>query len=218
MKIFKMASRIAAVLSLLLSGCFFGTFQTAQTLEPGGVDAGWYVNYPFYFDKVSREEAKNRGKAYTLPNIGGYIGYGTNGSFDVGLRGSLGEGIGPYGKLRLLNESPFSLGTLFGFGYHPVAQGISLHLDLLVSKRLSRFSSIYTGLEILRMPDYRRGTDAPDIQDVDEFKQFEAIFFGIKASRKGGGRYRNLPFGITLEFTFPLTENPALIFGVQFER
>ena len=30
----------------LLSGCFFGTFQTAETLGPGEVNAGWYANYP----------------------------------------------------------------------------------------------------------------------------------------------------------------------------
>ena len=47
------------ILPLLLSeGCFFGTFRTADTLKPGQVDAGGYINFPVYFSKSEKDSSK----------------------------------------------------------------------------------------------------------------------------------------------------------------
>lgn len=209
---------------LLGEGCFFGTFQTADTLGPGEIAAGWYINYPLYFSKQDKIHSKEDSLgAYVTPNIGGYLAYGAADFADFGLKASLGEGFGPFGKIKFLDESYglLSGAVLLSMGYHPVAQGISLRSDILFSKKLSPFSSIYFGWTGVRSPDYRRvayeGIEADEIQD---FKFFQALFLGVDLRRKSfeDPRLEKFPFGLTMEFTVPLTRYPALFFGIQLKR
>jgi hypothetical protein len=213
---------IFVFVSLFTTGCFFGTFQTAETLGPGNVTAGWYANLPLYFDKEDKTTSKEKGYgAFEKPNVGGYLLYGAGDNVDFGLRGSLGEGVGPVAKIRFINEAtyPFSGALMLGLAYHPFAQGISLRSDVLISKRLSPFSSIYFGWTGVRSPDYRKVAFF-NAKDIEEFDFFQAIFLGVDLRRKSfeDPRKATLPFGLTMEFAFPLTPYPALFFGIQFKR
>ncbi|MFZ8826257.1 MAG: hypothetical protein ACO2OT_05415 [Candidatus Caldipriscus sp.] len=38
-------SRFVPIISLAFSGCFFGTFQTAELVKQGEMDAGLYLNF-----------------------------------------------------------------------------------------------------------------------------------------------------------------------------
>ena len=207
----------------LLEGCFFGTFQTAESLKPGDVNAGWYANMPLYFDNSVKEKSKEHNKgAFIYPNIGGYLMYGASKSVDFGMRGSLGEGLGPFTKIQFLNEKNLFLSgaIIAGMAYHPVAQGISLRADLIFSKRLSLYSSLYWGWTIMRAPDYRMlAYKDVKLNDIKEFREFNAIFLGVDLKRKKGSSYFNkIPFGLTMEFTVPLTDYPAIFWGFQFTR
>ena len=215
---------ILLFISVFSTGCFFGTFQTAETLGAGNVTAGWYANLPLYFDKSDKEASINAGiGAYETPNIGGYLLYGAGENIDFGLKGSVGEGIGPVTKIRFLNELSFPLSgsLMLGLAYHPFAQGISLRSDLLFSKRLSPFSSIYFGWTGVRSPDYRKvALPQYEAKDIEDFDFFQAIFLGVDLRRKSfeDPRRKSLPLGMTMEFSIPLTSHPALFFGIQLKR
>jgi hypothetical protein len=224
---------VSLVFTLLSTGCFFGTFQTAETLAPGEVDAGWYGNYPLYFrkaDKDSSMSAPDSIGAFVTPNIGGYLSYGTTGYLDMGLRGSIGEGIGPFLKMQLVGEYglvgpfPIDFAVLGGLGYHPVAQGITYRFDVLLSRRLSSFSSLYLGWTGVRTPDYRRlayrDFGFPKGSDIENFRFFNALYLGVDLSRKESptNPLSGIPLGLTMEFSVPLTDHPALFFGLQLKR
>ncbi len=210
-------------LILLLQGCFFGTFQTAESLKPGEVNAGWYGNLPLYFDSSVKEKSKNHDLgAFIYPNVGGYLMYGASSSLDFGMRGSIGEGLGPFAKIRVLDEkkSFISAALIAGMAYHPVAEGISLRGDVVFSRNLSMYSSIYFGWTILRAPDYRMLVYKDvDLGDIKTFKEFNAIFVGVDLKRKRRSAYfKKIPFGLTMEFTIPITRYPAIFWGFQFTR
>jgi hypothetical protein len=221
------------LLVLLLTGCFFGTFQTAETLSPGEVDVGWYGNYPLYFKKADKDSSMRSADsigAFVTPNIGGYLMYGTSGYLDMGLRGSIGEGIGPFVKLQLLGAQsplarfPVDIAVLAGMGYHPLAQGISYRFDALMSRRLSSFSSVYMGWTGVRTPDYRRlgyrSFGIPKAEDIQTFRFLNALFLGVDLSRKESptNPLSGIPLGLTMEFAVPIVPYPALFFGIQLKR
>ncbi len=207
---------------LLLSGCFFGTFQTARPIPPGSVDSGWFVNIPLYTNREVREKQKQAGTAFTIPNFGGHISYGASRRAEFGLYGSLGEGIGPFGKFLLLSEysSPVSFGVIGGFAYHPLAQGISWKLDLVLSHALSPYSSIYGGFHYGYQPDYR--TNVPggkDIWSISNFTDFQELFVGVELIRQRKVRksLKRIPYSLTMEFGIPLVSQPAIFMGFQFK-
>ena len=221
------------VLLLPQEGCFFGTFQTARTLAPGEVDAGWFLTYPLYFNRNVREksEAEGLGSFDSRPNVGGFMAYGASPILDVGLWGSLGEGVGPFAKLQFLGgasplPSPIDGALWAGFGYHPVVDGITGKVAVIGGARLSEFSTLYFGWMGVNLPDYRKlqlpydGTLWSHLRDLGTFKFFHALFLGVDVARRSDvePRYQRLPFGISMEFTLPLVRYPALFFGVQLKR
>ncbi len=219
----KISLRVVVSFFILLNtGCFFGTFQTAQTIPPGEVNYGWYATFPVYFSKVDKDTSKARGYgAFVTPNIGGYLVYGASPTLNFGLRGSAGEGIGPFGKFRFLSESfaPISGAAIFSLGYHPVAQGISGRVDLVFSRQLSPYSSIYYGATYLRSPDYRRLAYKVKVREIEEFKYFWCVFAGVDLNRElANDSGVGIPFGMTLELSLPLVKYPALFFGFQIKR
>jgi len=212
---------VFSFLSFLLQGCFFGTFQTADSLSPGEVDGGWFINYPLYFDQTQRENAREiDSSAFQRPNIGGYFAYGASYFLDFGLRASLGEGIGPFAKIsqeigrRVKVRSAFILSLL----YHPYAQGISARADFVLSKRLSFFSSLYGGWSIARMPDYTKigiaGNHKP--QEITDFTILNSLFFGVTLSRGIGGK-RFIPSTLVMELNIPIHKRPPIIFGISLK-
>ncbi len=207
---------------LILNGCFFGTFQTARPIAPGSVDSGWYVNIPLYANKNVRESQKQAHSAFTIPNFGGHLSYGASHHAEFGIYGSLGEGIGPFGKFLLLSEYsfPMSFGTIVGFAYHPFAQGISWKLDLVLSRAISPYASLYGGFHYGYQPDYR--TSIPrgkDIWSISKFENFQELFMGVELSRKSKVRkgLKRLPYSLTMEFGIPLVSQPAIFLGFQFK-
>ncbi len=209
-------------LILLINGCFFGTFQTARPIAAGSVDSGWFVNFPLYTNKNVRESQKSSGTAFTIPNFGGHISYGASNFAEFGLYGSLGEGIGPFGKFLLLSEYsyPVSFGVLAGFAYHPFAQGISWKLDLILSHSLSPYASLYGGFHYGYQPDYRTSLPADtDIWQISNFADFQEIFVGIELARKTQVRksLKRMPYSLTMEFGIPLVSQPAIFVGFQFK-
>ncbi len=217
----------------LQEGCFFGTFQTAHTMGPGQVDAGWYLTYPLYFNRQTRQHSLRQGIGSfdSRPNVGGFIEYGASEYLDFGLWGSLGEGIGPFGKFQFLGlgspvAAPLDASVWFGFGYHPVVEGITGRVVLVAGKHLSPYSSVSFGWIGVNMPDYRKldlpydGNFWDHLRNLGPFRFFQALFVGIDISRREDvpPAYQKLPFGMTMEFTLPLVPDPALFFGIQFRR
>ena len=168
--------------------------------------------------------------AFVTPNIGGYLAYGTTGYLDAGLRGSIGEGLGPFVKMQLIGQQgplrpfPLDLAVLGGLGYHPIAQGITYRFDLLLSRRLSSFSSVYVGWTGVKTPDYRRlayrSFGIPKASDIEDFHFFNALYMGVDLSRRESAMnpLSGIPLGLTMEFAVPLTGYPALFFGFQLKR
>jgi len=209
-------------LILLVNGCFFGTFQTARPIAPGSVDSGWYVNIPLYANKNVRESQKSAGTAFTIPNFGGHISYGASDFAEFGIYGSLGEGIGPFGKFLLLSEYsfPVSSAVLAGFTYHPFAQGISWKLDLILSHAISPYASLYGGFHYGYQPDYR--TNFPsggDAWSISTFRNFQELFIGIELARSRNVRksLKRMPYSLTMESGIPLVSQPAIFVGFQFK-
>ncbi len=212
-----------ALISVLTEGCFFGTFRTADTLKPGQVDAGGYINFPVYFSRAEKSSSKEDSLgAYITPNIGGYLEYGASDGATFGIHASFGEGIGPYGRFRFMNGQVlgFQGAMALGISFHPIAQGIGLRGDLIFSKHLSPYSSAYFGWTGARIPDYRRLAYGLHIKDIEDFKFFQALFVGVDLMRSGnqGPSTRFLPVGMMLELCIPLTKYPPLFFGFQIHR
>jgi hypothetical protein len=218
-----LAQFLAGGFLLFNCSCFFGTFRTADTLRPGAVDAGGYINFPVYFSKAEKDSSEeNLGGAFVTPNLGGYLEYGASRNSTFGVHASTGEGIGPYGRVRFLDRGPFGLQAAIAMGitFHPVAEGIGLRGDLIFSKHLSPYSSIYFGWTTVRSPDYRKLAKDSSINDIEEFKIFHAVFLGVDLMREWSEnpRVKALPLGMTLELALPITRYPALFFGFQIHR
>jgi len=77
--------RFIPIMSIAFSGCFFGTFQTAEPVKQGEMDAGLYLNF------------SSDPRAKTTTYGGGFLGFGVMDNLSLGL-GAGGTGIGPYAK------------------------------------------------------------------------------------------------------------------------
>ena len=134
----------------------------------------------------------------------------------------MGEGIGPYGRFQYLRNGPFGFqgAIALGISFHPIAQGIGFRSDLIFSKHLSPFSSIYFGWTGSRTPDYRKLTYGLNAEDIQDFEFFNAIFLGVDLMRSWsqGPETRFLPLGLMMELSIPLTKYPPLFFGFQIHR
>lgn len=213
------------ITSIIVSqGCFFGTFRTADTLRPGEVDAGGYINFPVYFSKVEKDSSKAKGLgAFVTPNVGGYLEYGASNRATFGVHASLGEGIGPYGRFQFMRNGPLNIqgAIALGISFHPIAQGIGVRGDLIFSRHLSPYSSIYFGWTGLRSPDYRKiANKHVHVEDIQEFRYFNALFLGVDLMRtwSPNPRKKMLPLGLMMELSIPLTRYPPLFFGFQLHR
>jgi len=77
--------RFILIISIAFGGCFFGTFQTAEPVKQGEMDAGLYLNF------------SSDPRAKTTTYGGGFLGFGVTDNLSLGL-GAGGTGIGPYAK------------------------------------------------------------------------------------------------------------------------
>ncbi len=210
------------------TGCFFGTFQTAHVVRPGDTDWGFFGNFPLYLSRGDRNRAESAGRVYGIPNLGGYLLYGVGPAMDGGLRGSMGEGIGPVLRFQWLGGAsiPSALdGALIGYvGYHPLGQLVTFRLDLLFSFSPSPYSDLYGGFLWEQIPDYAGSAATglskvfPEAFRVTDPGSYRGVYFGIRMRRRYG-RGGWPPAGLALEFAVPLDQGPVpVIFGVQFSR
>lgn len=95
--------KLILFLPLVVTGCFFGTFQTPEPVGPGKVDAQLFAAFPGF---VHRDHGRAAAKedVYRSWNMGGAVGFGVGKQADIGVMMN-GMGLGPYAKIRLLKSS-----------------------------------------------------------------------------------------------------------------
>ncbi len=215
------------LLCILLDGCFFGTFQTAETLGAGNVGSTAYVMVPTYAfsDSTMEDIAENM-------SAGGFFQIGATDNFDIGL--FLGTaGIGAQGKLRLTpgrrtskrrksgrsrstgrrskrsSYNPFDAAAIFSVNYNLWRGGLIPKGDLVGSIRFGEYFSIYGGGQIFYAPKI---TETELINYVNR-----QLFFGFNVRRgeKVNPAMDWIPSSLYIEFGYPFDlEERAFLFGL----
>ncbi|MEO0141131.1 MAG: hypothetical protein ABIM88_06265 [candidate division WOR-3 bacterium] len=88
---------------LIVTGCFFGTFQTPEPTGSGKVDGQIFASFPGFVHPDHGKAAADE-NIYRSWNIGGAVGFGVAKEADIGVMMN-GMGVGPYAKIRLLKSS-----------------------------------------------------------------------------------------------------------------
>jgi hypothetical protein len=57
--------RFIPITSIAFSGCFFGTFQTAEPVKQGEIDGAIYMNIPAYLSREHKNQAIYAHNQYT---------------------------------------------------------------------------------------------------------------------------------------------------------
>ncbi len=210
---------LLSMLLFLSTGCFMGTFQTARTLGYQNTSAGWYFNFPVYFDRQYLDSSVVRNKGgYIIPTLGYIYAYGVSDNIDAGFRANFGEGIGVYTKIQFLNiNNRFNGAVLLGLGFQPLALGMTLRSDLIFSTSVQGNSVTYFGFSFMRMPDYRRigiiFQDAKMLKydDLMRFRAFMEAYGGVELSNV---YINHIPVKLAVEFGVPIQPYPPLYVGV----
>ena len=210
---------LSTIVVLMSSGCFMGTFQTAQTLGYQNTSAGWYFNFPIYFDRQYLDSSVVRNKGgHIIPTVGYIYSYGVAENIDAGFRANFGEGIGVYTKIQYLNVgNTFRGALLLGLGFQPLALGMTLRSDLIFSTSAPGNSTTYFGFSFMRMPDYRRiGIIFQDAKllkydDLMRFKLFMEAFGGVELTNVF---INHIPVKLAVEFGVPIQPYPPIYIGV----
>lgn len=212
----------------LANGCFFGTFQTAETLGAGNVGSAAYIMIPTYAYSDSTME-----DFVETMSPGGFFQIGATDNFDVGLMFS-GAGIGAQGKLRLTpgfsssrrrssdrryisrrgsrsrrSYNPFNVAGMFTVNYDLWHGGLIPRGDLIASIRFSEYFSIYGGGQIFYVPNL------PDT--MLSSKSNRQIFAGlnVRRSEKVTPQMEWIPTSLYVEFAYPLDlEKKTFMFGI----
>jgi hypothetical protein len=218
------------VLSLLASGCFFGTFQTAETVGAGNVSSTAYVMIPTYAysDTTMEDFAENM-------SAGGFFQIGATDRFDVGLFFGT-AGIGAQGKLRLTPGStakekrtvrktrtrssrrkrrkttvnPFHAAAIVSATYNIWKGGLVPKGDLVASIRFGEYVALYGGGQIFY---------APKLYDTDVSAKYvnRQIFAGFNVERGEdiSKQLEWIPTALYIEFGYPLDlEKKTAMFGI----
>jgi len=214
-------------LGIISTGCFFGTFQTAQTLGAGNVGSAAYVMIPTYAysDTTMEDIVKNM-------SAGGFFQIGATDNFDVGLY--LGTaGLGAQGKLRLTptrktskktrsgrtrsagrrskrrSYNPFDLATLFTINYDFTHGGLIPKGDLIGSFRFGEYFSLYGGGQIFYAP--KIGETA-----INKYVNKQLfVGFNVRRSEKVIPGMDWIPNSLYIEFAYPLDlEKRTFMFGI----
>jgi hypothetical protein len=91
------------------SGCFLGTFRSAEPIGAGNVEKKLYFNVPFYYSRSYKEGARTSGTYYTGVGLGAMLNFGASDFMDFGAKLDLAEGLGPQWKFRFINYYPLSV-------------------------------------------------------------------------------------------------------------
>jgi hypothetical protein len=215
------------LLCILSSGCFFGTFQTAETVGAGNVGSTAYVTIPTYaYSDTTMEDIVESMSA------GGFFQIGATDNFDIGLFFGT-AGIGAQGKLRFTpggsksrrsqsgrtrssgrrsrrsSYNPFDLAAILSVNYDLWNGGLVPKGDLVGSVRLGEYFSLYGGGQMFY---------ASKITDPNIDRQFNRqLFFGLNVRR---GEHISpemdwIPNSLFIEFGYPLDlEKRTFMFGI----
>jgi hypothetical protein len=217
-------------LLLISSGCFFGTFQTAETVGAGNVSSTAYVMIPTYAytDTTMEDFAENM-------SAGGFFQIGATDNFDVGL--FLGTaGIGAQGKFRFTPGStgksrtsrktrssrtssrrrrtsyatPFNAAAIVSATYNIWRGGIVPKGDLVASIRFGEYFSLYGGGQIFY---------APKMYDTEVTEKYvnRQLFAGFNVQRGEdiAPQLQWIPTSLYIEFGYPLDlEKKTAMFGI----
>lgn len=217
-------------LCLLSSGCFFGTFQTAETVGAGNVNSTAYVMIPTYAyaDTTMEDFAENM-------SAGGFFQMGATDNFDLGL--FIGTaGIGAQGKLRFTPGStskkkksarresrsrsrrrrrksystPFHAAAIVSATYNIWKGGLVPKGDLVASVRFGEYFSIYGGGQIFY---------APKLYDNEVSAKYvnRQLFagFNVQRSENISQQLAWIPTSLYIEFGYPLDlEKKTAMFGI----
>lgn len=208
---YKILKRILLVFPVLtLSGCFMGTMRSAEPIGAGNMARIFYFNFPLYYSRDYRNNARNAGSCYWGANVGGMWLFGASDNMDFGLKLDLSEGMGPQLKFRFLHNPPLSMALNAGFGYHFFAEGFSWNMDFLMSSKLSPYSSLYLGFLLHHAPDYRNFSKWSDYFDVKIFRNFAGVALGITFKNfEGVGFIKSF----NMELVLPVDKYPPLLWG-----
>lgn len=219
------------LLCIFLHGCFFGTFQTAETLGAGNVGSVAYVMVPTYgFSDTTMEDIAENMSA------GGFLQIGATDNVDIGLCFST-AGIGAQGKLRFTPGSrtskrrksgrtrstgrrsrkrsynPFDIAAILSVNYNLWRGGLIPKGDLVGSIRFGEHFSLYGGGEIFYAPKI---TDKNLINYVNR-QLF--IGFNVRRSEKVNPEMDWIPSSIYIEFGYPFDlEKKTFMFGLGIGR
>lgn len=217
------------VMSLFSSGCFFGTFQTAETVGAGNVASTAYVMIPTYAytDSTMEDFAENM-------SAGGFFQMGATDNFDVGLFFGT-AGIGAQGKLRLTPGSstksrrtgtssrsrpsrrvrkttmnPFQVAAIASVTYNIWKGGLVPKGDLVASVRFGQYFSLYGGGQIF----YAQKLYDNDVTAKYVNKQLFAGF-NVQRSEDISRQLEWIPTSLYIEFGYPLDlEKRTAMFGI----
>lgn len=219
---------ITVLILILANGCFFGTFQTAETLGAGKVGSTAYIMIPTYAYSDSTMD-----DFVEAMSAGGFFQIGATDNFDVGLILSA-AGIGAQGKLRLTpgvtssrsgsssrrsisrrgrrrssSYNPFNAAGIFSINYDLWRGGLVPKGDLLASVRFSEYFSIYSGGQIFYAPKL---TDTKLDREVN--RQIY-VGFNVRRSEKVTPQMQWIPTSLYIEFGYPLDlEKKTFMFGI----
>lgn len=222
---------IFTLLGLISNGCFFGTFQTAETLGAGNVGSTAYVMVPTYGlldTSITGEEFLESVSA------GGFFQIGATNNFDVGLILST-AGIGAQGKLRFTpgarkssrtksgrtrssgrrrrrrSSNPFDVATIITVNYNLWTGGLLPKFDLIGSIRFNEFFSLYGGGQLF----YIANLDLDESQFNTKMNKEVYLGINVRRSEKITPGLDWIPSSLYIEFGYPLDlEERAVLFGI----
>ncbi|MGB9824157.1 MAG: hypothetical protein ACPLN0_06910 [Candidatus Hydrothermia bacterium] len=194
------------------SGCFFGTFRSAEPIGAGNVEKNLYFNVPFYYSRSYKEGARTSGTYYTGVGLGAMLNFGASDFMDFGAKLDLAEGLGPQWKFRFIHYYPLSMAINTGFGYHFVAEGFCWNVDLLASSRISEYSSVYMGFLIHHLPDYTNVTSLSQYFNIKSFRNFAGFALGFSFSNFEKVKAVK---SFDVEFVIPVHKYPPLLWGLS---
>ncbi|MEO0230004.1 MAG: hypothetical protein ABIL77_00445 [candidate division WOR-3 bacterium] len=202
---------LVLVILPLMSGCFLGTFRTPEPIGAGNVEKNLYFNFPFYYSRSYKEDARSRNCYYGGGNFGMMLNFGASDNMDFGIKYDLSGGLGPEVKMRFIHQDPLSIMVSGGFGYHFFAEGFSWNLNLIASTRISEYSSIFLGLTVSHLPDYRNLAGVSDYFTRKNFRNFGGLALGFSFRNF---RIMNSFKSFNMEFLLPFDKYPPIFWGI----
>jgi hypothetical protein len=205
--------------ALQASGCFYGTFQTAEPLGKGNSELTVYTFAPSYTSQKERKKADEDN--YAAPGAFGLVyQVGVTENADAGLQ-FLPYALGINGKISLGRELfGARLATFASLNYLLGRAQIAPKISVIGGRDFGGVS-LYTGGELFRGPDWEeqlRADKKNSISDIPDLRDgtATALFFGARISTGNAGlENRWIPQAFYFELSVPLdVRYRTVLFGI----